>query len=351
MSPARGVALGLRLALHLEAERDVVEHAPVREQTEVSGTPSTPRSGAARAATRASSSAMSSPSMTHLARGRLDEPAEAADERRLARARQPHHDEHVALGHVEAHVADGGDAAGARFELGARQIGVGRVDDALRVRSEHLPHPAARDRRRRCLSHGAHPTGWMPATVTISQTGRGGDEGAGDRRVAGPQPVARVRGRAGRRRPRRRRPGSGAATDVIPTEYSSTVHAWPSARRGARPAGGARRRASPCARCKRSSPSRAVRAHRGVGARREEHDPARHDVERELLAGPVAQGHVLVAVHLVEVEHRPRPGGDRDAGRLADVGDEHLEVGRARPTSPAAGSAVAARSVSAGPIR
>ena len=49
----------------------------------------------------------------HRAGGRLDEPGEAAHERRLAAARQAHHDEHLARRDVEIDLADGDDVAGA----------------------------------------------------------------------------------------------------------------------------------------------------------------------------------------------------------------------------------------------
>ena len=121
----------------------------------------------------------------HLAGGRFDEPADAAHERRLARAREAHHHEHVAFGNVEAHVADRGDATGARFQLGARQIGVGGADDALGVRPEHLPHAPARDRRRAVGRSRGRRSSVMP--------------GAG-----GARRRSRARSRAGRRSPRSR---------------------------------------------------------------------------------------------------------------------------------------------------
>ncbi len=60
----------------------------------------------------------------HLASRRLDQPGEAAHQRRLARAGQPHHHEDLAGGDVEAHVADGRGAAGLGKQLGTRQVGV-----------------------------------------------------------------------------------------------------------------------------------------------------------------------------------------------------------------------------------
>ena len=79
----------------------------------------------------------------HGAGGRLDEPGQAAHERRLAAAGQAHHDEHLAGGDVGVDVAHSGDVAGARLQLAARQVGVGRADDPLRLRPEHLPQPLA----------------------------------------------------------------------------------------------------------------------------------------------------------------------------------------------------------------
>ena len=73
------------------------------------------------------------------------EPGQAAHERRLAAARQAHDDEHLAVVDVEVDAADGGHVAGARFQLAAREVGVGRVDDPLRLRPEDLPQPTDRD--------------------------------------------------------------------------------------------------------------------------------------------------------------------------------------------------------------
>ena len=79
-----------------------------------------------------------------LAGGRLDQPGQAAHQGRLAGAGQAHDDEDLAGGDVEAHVADGGRAAGAVDQLAPRQ---GRQ---LRGRAgtcclgpEHLPQVAA----------------------------------------------------------------------------------------------------------------------------------------------------------------------------------------------------------------
>ena len=83
----------------------------------------------------------------HRARGRLDQPGEAAHERRLAAAGQTHHHEHLAGRDVEVDVADRHDVAGARLEHLARQVGEFGPDDALGARPVHLPQIPNRDHR------------------------------------------------------------------------------------------------------------------------------------------------------------------------------------------------------------
>ena len=79
--------------------------------------------------------------------GRLDQPDQRADERRLAGAGEAHDDEHLARPDLDRDVADGGDAAGLRAQLGARQLGVGRADDACRRWARRLPDPLGADER------------------------------------------------------------------------------------------------------------------------------------------------------------------------------------------------------------
>ncbi len=72
---------------------------------------------------------------------RLDQADEGARERGLARAREAHHHEHLAGEHLDRHVAHRHDAAGLLAQLGSREVGLGRADDPVPVRPEHLPHP------------------------------------------------------------------------------------------------------------------------------------------------------------------------------------------------------------------
>jgi len=78
--------------------------------------------------------------------GRLDEPGQAAHERRLAAPGEAHDDEHLALVDVEVDVSHGDDVARPRLQLAPRQVGGGRPDDALRPGPEDLPEPPHRDR-------------------------------------------------------------------------------------------------------------------------------------------------------------------------------------------------------------
>ena len=73
-----------------------------------------------------------------LAGGRLDQAAQAAHERRLARAREPHDDEDLAAA-TSKQTSRTAATQPVRAQLGAGQVGVGRADDALGVRPEHLP--------------------------------------------------------------------------------------------------------------------------------------------------------------------------------------------------------------------
>src|SRR5881392_3499359 len=80
-----------------------------------------------------------------LSGARLDQPDQRPDERRLARAGESHDDEDLPGSYVERDVADGRDAAGLRAQLGARELGVGRADDAVGVAPEDLPDAGGPD--------------------------------------------------------------------------------------------------------------------------------------------------------------------------------------------------------------
>ncbi len=143
---ARAVRSGLEIALDLEAERDVLDHPAVREQPEVLEDHGD-RAAPERPQLVVVGGGDVPPGDAHRPGGRLDQAHERADERRLARARQPHDDEDLAGPDLEADVAHGGDAPGLLAQLGPREVGRGRPDDAVGVRPEHLPDAVDRDQR------------------------------------------------------------------------------------------------------------------------------------------------------------------------------------------------------------
>ncbi len=140
------VPVGLAHAADLEPERDVVEHAPVREQAEVledhrdGVTPKLPELGPARLHHVAAGD-------FDLARRRLDEPDQRADERRLAGTGKAHHDEHLARPDFDRDVPYRRDAAGLLEELAPRELGLRRTDDAVGLRAEDLPDATCADER------------------------------------------------------------------------------------------------------------------------------------------------------------------------------------------------------------
>ena len=210
--------------------------------------------------------------------------------------------------------------------------------------------PARLPRRRTLRSSGG--TGVRTVDPAPSRIRRGGGEqraGHGPVRPAGAGSSGRAR--AGRRPRAPSASRIGAATDLIPTAYSSTVQAKPSARTRATRRRSSAARVMVCS-VNRSSPPAQYARDRGVGPRREQHQPARHHVQRQLLTGPVLQRHVLVGVDLVEVEHRPVVGRTEIPAVSPTSATQHLEVrhgpGRRVPT---AGSTAAARSRSVGPMR
>ena len=132
------VPLRLRHPLHLEPERDVVEHAPVREEAEVLEhhrdlvPAELPKLGLARGDDVPAGD-------LDRACGRLDQPHERPDERRLARAREAHDDEHLAGPDLDRDVSHRDDAPGLLAQLAAGKERVGRADEALPLRTEDLP--------------------------------------------------------------------------------------------------------------------------------------------------------------------------------------------------------------------
>ncbi len=78
----------------------------------------------------------------HLTGGRLDQPGQAAHQRRLAGAGQTHDDEDLAGRHLERHVLDADDTAGLLLQLRARQLRVGCPEDLVGTLAEDLPEVA-----------------------------------------------------------------------------------------------------------------------------------------------------------------------------------------------------------------
>ena len=135
----------------LEPEGDVVDDAPVRQQPEVleDHREATPAQLAEPLLVRGTDVLAVE---EDLAQGRLDQPGEAADERRLAAARQAHDDEDLARADVERDVADGDRGRGPEPELGIRELEQGRTGDLRLGRPEDLPQPTNGDRRlARCV--------------------------------------------------------------------------------------------------------------------------------------------------------------------------------------------------------
>src|SRR5690606_18252216 len=110
-------AFGLAHALDLQAVGDVVEDGAVRQQAEV-----LEHHGGAVPAQFAQPGLVHGEHVLAVdgdgARGRLDEPGQAAHQGGLAGTGQAHDDEDLALADVETHVAHGGGAAGAGAQLG-----------------------------------------------------------------------------------------------------------------------------------------------------------------------------------------------------------------------------------------
>ena len=96
--------------LHLEAERDVLHDAAVREQAEVLEHHADLLPADLTEALIVELHDVLAVDQ-HLAGGRVVQPVDHADERGLARAGQPHHHEDLALRDVERDVADGRHAA------------------------------------------------------------------------------------------------------------------------------------------------------------------------------------------------------------------------------------------------
>ena len=132
------VPFALAHPLHLEAEGDVVDHAPMREQAEV-----LEDHGDRVAAQLPELRAVGLHDVTagdlDAPGRRLDQADERAHERRLAGAGEAHDDEHLSRPDLERDVADGDDAPRLLAQLPARKIGVRGSDEPFGVRAEDLP--------------------------------------------------------------------------------------------------------------------------------------------------------------------------------------------------------------------
>ncbi len=82
-----------------------------------------------------------------------------ADQRRLARPRETHHDEDLAGRHVERDVLDADDAAGLLLEGRAGQVGLRCPDDPVGPFAEDLPEVA--DRQGAVDGSGCHVDSWL----------------------------------------------------------------------------------------------------------------------------------------------------------------------------------------------
>ena len=145
-SPARASRSGFADALDLEPEGDVVDHRAVGEQPEVLED-HRDRVAAQLAQLRRVGGHHVAAEDRDLAGGRLDQPDQRPHERRLARARQAHDDEHLAGPDLEPDVAHGDGVAGLVAQLGAREVRVRAADDPLGIRAEHLPDAARAEER------------------------------------------------------------------------------------------------------------------------------------------------------------------------------------------------------------
>ena len=136
----------LGLTPELEAEGDVVEHPPMRQQAEVLEDHREPAPTQLPQALRAGLADVLAVEVD-LAGRRFDQAGETADQRRLAAAGQAHHHEDLAGLDIEGDVADGSRAPVLLAELLVRQVGGRRADDLVLGRAEDLPQAADADRR------------------------------------------------------------------------------------------------------------------------------------------------------------------------------------------------------------
>ena len=214
-SRARSWRVAWSTPVDLEPVGDVVEDVAVRKQGEVLEDHAhlRPPQLAQRLRVRRDDVL---PAELHRAAGHVDEPRDAAGERRLAAAREPHDHEDLAAGDVERDVAHRHDAPFALHQLGPAQVGHLRAGDLLGTPAEDLPDIPARD-----------------LDVTGARGGVAGERGATH---AGTTTRAT---RARRSSPSRSAPGRGAA-DTRPSKVPGSSPDLPPCCRRQRPCVAAR---------------------------------------------------------------------------------------------------------------
>jgi hypothetical protein len=143
--------LGMRDALHLEAVPDVVADTAVGEESEALEhhrevlLPQAPQLARPRLHDVDLAVVGLQP---HVARGRRDQPVEAAQQRRLPGAGQPHDDEELAGLEGERHVVHADHVAGLRADLVLRAAARQQVDGGLGAVPEDLGQRFHTDQRR-----------------------------------------------------------------------------------------------------------------------------------------------------------------------------------------------------------
>ena len=141
-----GESFSLGHALDLESEGDVVNHPPVGEQAEVLEhhcdcvTTQLAELGAAGSHDVPAGDA-------DLSGTRLDQPDQRPDERGLARAGEAHDHEDLAGMDLDRDVAHGDHAARLLAQLTAWELALGRSDELVAMRAEHLPDALGTDDR------------------------------------------------------------------------------------------------------------------------------------------------------------------------------------------------------------
>ncbi len=164
-----GATVLLGDAAHLEAVGHVVDHLAVGQQAEVlEDHRHLLAAYVAQLARRGGRDVH--PVERHRAAGRLDEPRQQPDQRRLPRPGQAHHHEDLARRHLEGDVLDPDHAVGLGLEVGSGELGVGRADDLVGAGTEDLPEVVDGQ----CCGHGCSPTGWVGRSTRSLRRSPGG---------------------------------------------------------------------------------------------------------------------------------------------------------------------------------